>query len=313
MSVTTQPITAPNWQPLGELDFVPGPCPICKSPDGVALHKKTVAGFNIEFSRCTSCDALYARNRATAESLRRIFSSRDFFAAGQPGGDNIDYFDFIGGEKYLRMTAADRISRLRRFQARGRLLEVASAAGFFLIEAKEAGYDVSGVEFSGPMAKYASERWQVPVVPDSIELIDLPEHSFDVIASWGVLTIVQDPVAVFKKFHRALKPGGIWAFNTYYHDCLWHRLVRARWGILGVQTSQIFSRRLILETVEREGFRLLSRRRDTPHSDLLKIADQLAANIGWRQLPKILQNIGLASLIIRIPLPDVYEYIWRKS
>ena len=35
------------------------------------------------------------------------------------------------------------------------LLEVASAAGFFLAEVKAAGFDAAGVEFSNPMAAYA--------------------------------------------------------------------------------------------------------------------------------------------------------------
>lgn len=192
-------------------------------------------------------------------------------------------------------------------------MEVASAAGFFVIEAKLAGFDTAGVEISVPMAKYATERWGVPVRGESIELIELPPEEYDVIASWGVLTILRDPISVIRKFHRALKPGGIWACNTYYHDGFWHKLVGHRWNILGVQTSQIYSRRLLMDLATKEGFALLSRRRDWPHTDILKIADQLAVNTGWRWLVGAVQKAGIKDAIIKIPLPDVYEYIWRKT
>jgi SAM-dependent methyltransferase len=301
-----------EWISRGEIEFAERGCPICNSDDGQPMHSKTVAGFEMHYWKCRHCTALYARNPATTESLPRIFGSKDFFAAGEPGGDNIDYYDFIGGEKFLRLTARDRIRRIRKYQPAGRLLEVASAAGFFLVEAKAAGYTVEGVEISAPMAKYASERWSVPVVGRSIELMELPPDHYDVIASWGVMTILRDPVAAMDKFCRALKPGGLWAFNTYFYDGLWARLVGPRWNILGVQTSQIFSKKLLLDQVSAHGFELLSRQRDWPHTDLLKIADQLAKNTGWKWVLKVVQKTNTENLIVKIPLPDVYEYIWRK-
>jgi hypothetical protein len=126
------------------------------------------------------------------------------------------------------------------------------------------------------------------------------------------MTIIRDPVALIRKFHRALRPGGIWAYNTYYHDGLWPRLVRNRWDILVVNFSQIYSRRLMLEIVQREGFELLSRRRDWPYTDLMKVADKLVQNLKMTWLPGLLRRLGLDRLVIRVPLPDVYEYIWRK-
>jgi Methyltransferase domain len=77
-----------------------------------------------------------------------------------------------------------------------------------LVEAKMAGFDVQGMEMSRPMAVYATDRWGVAVTAGSIEHEVLPAEASDVIASWGVLTLLQDPIAVMRRFHRALKPAG---------------------------------------------------------------------------------------------------------
>jgi SAM-dependent methyltransferase len=193
------------------------------------------------------------------------------------------------------------------------MLEVASAAGFFLVEAKAAGYDVSGVEISAPMAAWASRRWGVEVVPESIESVELPPQEYDVIASWGVMTIIQDPIAFIRKLHQALKLGGIWAFNTYYHDGIWSRIVGNRWDILVVNFSQLYSRRSIVEIISREGFELVYRRRCRPHTDLMKIADKLAQNLRMGWLPGSFRRLGLGDVIFQIPLPDVMEYVFRKK
>jgi hypothetical protein len=163
------------------------------------------------------------------------------------------------------------------------------------------------------MAKYASERWRIPVLAESVEHVELAPEIYDVIASWGVLTILRDPIGIFRKFRRALKPGGVWAFNTYYHDGLWHRVLGRRWNHLGVQLSQVFSRKLLIDSVANEGFRLLSVRRDRPYTDVLKVADQLVVITGWKWLVGAAQKFRLKDLIVRIPLPDVYEYVWRRQ
>jgi hypothetical protein len=77
-----------------------------------------------------------------------------------------------------------------------------------LVEAKMAGFDVQGMEMSRPMAVYATDRWGVAVTAGSIEHEVLPAEASDVIAFWGVLTLLQDPIAVMRRFHRALKPAG---------------------------------------------------------------------------------------------------------
>ena len=51
------------------------------------------------------------------------------------------------------------------------------------------------------------------------------------IASWGVMTILHDPRAIMAKSTGTLKPGGVWAFNTYDNRSLWARMFGSRWYI----------------------------------------------------------------------------------
>ena len=303
----------PEWKPLRKIEYVSTVCPICKSGRFRLKYSKKIRDIHMCYYVCLECKVLYANPRAAVESLRQIYASSDFFSGGSPGGDHLNYHDFIGGEKYLRMTARDRLMRIKKYCSRGKMLEVASAAGFFLAEAKAAGYEVSGVEFSEPLASFASKKWNVSVIPESIERIDFPEGVYDVIASWGVMTIIQDPLAIIRKFYRALKPGGVWAFNTYYYEGLWPRIVGSRWDILTVNFSQLYTKQLLIDLISKNGFKLLSRRRERPYTDLMKIADKLVQTLKMSWLPSFLRRCGMGELIVKIPLPDVMEYIWEKQ
>lgn len=272
--------------------------------------EKEFQDVELHFGVCATCSTLYADPRMTLESLRTLYDSEEFFEGKE---SNLNYYSFLSGETYLRRTAKGRIDRFKALTNGPRLLEVASAAGFFLAEAKAAGFEAEGVEFSGPMARYASERWEVPVTAGSIEEVDLSAATYDVIASWGVMTIIRDPKAVMAKFHAALKPGGVWAFNTYSRQSLWGRLMGGRWYILVPNTSQIHDDDTLKRLLDEAGFDLVARRRDRPYASVERLLFVLLSHISHGVRDKFFEKVHfLNKLVIPFRAPDAFEYVCVK-
>jgi len=296
---------------LGAVEFEPTTCPVCGGADVDKRLEKTVHGIHVRFGLCTNCTTLYANPRATVASLRNIYDSEEFFEGRE---DNVNYYSFLSGEQYLRRTARGRINRFRPYVRGRRLLEVASAAGFFLAEAKAAGFDASAIEMSGPMARYAAERWGVPVTAGSIEEVALEPEAYDVIASWGVMTILRDPRAVLAKFHAALAPGGVWAFNTYDNRSLWGRAFGARWYILVPNTSQIHCDRTLRRLLDEAGFDLVSRRRDRPYASVERLLFVLLSHLpGGAVRDKFFEPLHfLNRFVVPMRAPDAFEYVCVK-
>jgi SAM-dependent methyltransferase len=265
----------------------------------------------MHFVLCRECHTLYANPRVSRASLPNLYASQEFFEGKD---DNINYYSFTAGEDYLSRTARSRLAQIGKYAKGKKLLEVASAAGFFLKEAKAAGYDAEGIEISKPMAEWASKRWQVPIRAASIEDLELEPESYDVIASWGVFTILRDPRSVLRKFHGALKSGGVFAFNTYYNESLWGRLWGSNWYILVLNTSQIHSRETLKSLLAESGFRLVQRRREWPYASIKYAIFQLASHVPGAVRASWLDRIdALNRVVVRVPAPDVYEYVCVKE
>jgi SAM-dependent methyltransferase len=300
----------PEFKPLGTLDFEPTTCPVCGGSQVARTMHKNFQDVELHFGICAKCGTLYTNPRLTVESLRTLYSSQEFFEGGE---GNLNYYSFLSGETYLRRTARGRLSRIAEHSKGTKLLEVASAAGFFLAEAKDAGFDPEGIEFSGPMAHYAADRWEVPVTAGSIEEIDLDRETYDVIASWGVMTILRDPKAVMAKFHEALKPGGVWAFNTYDCTSLWGRMFRSSWYILVANTSQIHNDKTLRRLLDEAGFDLVARRRDRPHASVERLLFVLLSHVSHGVRDKFFKRVHfLNKVIVPVAAPDAFEYICVK-
>jgi SAM-dependent methyltransferase len=300
----------PEFRELGALEFEPADCPICGEHEIDRELRKIVHGIPLRFGTCLNCGTLYADPRLTVASLNALYGAEEFFEGRQ---NTLNYYSFLSGEEYLRRTARGRIKRLGERTSGQRLLEVASAAGFFLVEAKNAGFDVEGIEISRPMAEFASNRWGVPVTAGSIEEINLDIGHYDVIASWGVMTILRDPRAIMAKFHGALKPGGVWAFNTYDNGSLWGRMFGSRWYILVPNTSQIHNDRTLRRLIDEAGFDLVARRRDRPYASLERLLFVLLSHTSKGVRDKFFEKVhSLNRLVIPVLAPDAFEYICVK-
>jgi len=90
-----------------------------------------------------------------------------------------------------------------------RLLDVGCAFGFFLDMARGAGFDVKGIEVSGPLAAQAAARYGLDVEIGALADVREPPGSFDVVTMWDVLEHCADPLDTLKQCAGLLKPSGL--------------------------------------------------------------------------------------------------------
>lgn len=112
-------------------------------------------------------------------------------------------------EPNLRSLARKRLRVLENFREfkKNRLLEIGCAAGFFLSEAKEMGWDGTGIEVSSPEVDYARSLG-LDVRNESF--LDYSEElGFDVICAFFVIEHFPEQEMVWKKVFSLLNPGGM--------------------------------------------------------------------------------------------------------
>lgn len=95
---------------------------------------------------------------------------------------------------------------------RPRLLEIGCAAGFFLDEARRAGYRCEGLEVSEFAADYGRQQLNLEIQTASFLDVPLEAEAYDVIAAFYVIEHFAQQRTVFQKIADALKPGGAFLF-----------------------------------------------------------------------------------------------------
>jgi SAM-dependent methyltransferase len=151
--------------------------------------------------RCGACGFLFAPV-ASAGELKELYDAEYFDA--YPGGEPYDF-----DEAQRRFEARRRVAFVRQHVPGGRLLEVGAASGWFLGEAKAAGFDPVGIEPAADVAAGAAQRWDVVVQGTTIEEADLPRGGFDVVVAWHALEHIAAPAGALQRLREALRPGGL--------------------------------------------------------------------------------------------------------
>ena len=140
--------------------MIPQPaCPACLSkerfgPVNINRWEGDWPGY-----RCRQCGHRYHDPMPDADDLKRMYTAEYFDPGGHcrpltPGG----YFD---NEERIR---GETTGLLDRIDGRsGRFLEIGCAAGFYLDEARKAGFEVQGLELSDDMAAHARDKLNLKV------------------------------------------------------------------------------------------------------------------------------------------------------
>jgi SAM-dependent methyltransferase len=104
-----------------------------------------------------------------------------------------------------------RLRQVERRAAAGSLLDIGCGDGLFLKVARDAGWQVEGIEFSPEGARRASERLGRPVAVGDLARGGMLRGPFDVVTLWHVLEHLPDAAAMLEAARRRLRPGGLLA------------------------------------------------------------------------------------------------------
>ncbi len=211
--------------------------------------------------RCPSCGLVFRAELPDEQALSRIYDENYF-------RDRLDAVDRHGYADYVRDAPLHRASALRRLRLlngrlpqRGRLLDVGCAAGFFVDEARRAGWEASGIDVSEAMVDWARTELRVPVVCTTFARAEVEPAPLDAITMWDYIEHSIEPRKDLAKAREHLRPGGIVALSTGDIGTLSARLAGRRWHLLTPEHHNFFFatgtlRRLLRET----GFDVLEAR-----------------------------------------------------
>ncbi|MGV3666527.1 MAG: class I SAM-dependent methyltransferase [Leptospira bouyouniensis] len=110
--------------------------------------------------------------------------------------------------KWVPIHSGDK-NRKEPFQNQS-LLEIGSAAGFFLDEARNSGYQTKGLELSPKEVEYSKTKLGLTVERCSVLAVEEAEwkESFDTIAAFFVIEHIEDIEGIWKRLTTWLLPGG---------------------------------------------------------------------------------------------------------
>lgn len=200
----------------------------------------------------------------------------------------------------------DRLRYLPRARKNARLLDVGAAAGFFVEQARLAGWDAEGLEVNRWAAGYAREHLQVKVREGLLEEAGYADREFAMVTMWELIEHVPDPRALVRGVARILQPGGHLALSTPDAGSLAARLAGRRW--LGWKKIPehvfFFDERTLRRLLEEEGFEIVSRRYVSLTVRLAYALERLATLLGLPWIARVPRRIG--NLPIRVnPLYDL--------
>ena len=134
------------------------------------------------------------------------------------------------------------------------LLDIGCGNGDFLLNAREAGWVVSGVE-PDMMAVEIAQKRGLNVVLGTIDYLALQSNCFDAITLSHVIEHVHDPMKLLQAMNRLLKPDGIVYIDTPNIQSVGAQLFRNSWrGIEAPRHLVIFSTEGLVKLLSLTGF-----------------------------------------------------------
>ncbi len=181
---------------------------------------------------CTGCGLVYVTPRLQGQALLDVYDA-GYWKSSNP--KQRGYADYAREAALYLKTYRKRWALVQQWlPARGRILDLGCAAGYFLRVAQEHGHDVHGIEMSAAIAGEAvqalgADRVHIGTLEEGIAAKGHADGTFDLITLWDVVEHIPEPQPVLRRLRALLKPGGKLLLETQNVASRWANWLGPRW------------------------------------------------------------------------------------
>ncbi len=225
-------------------------CPVCDNRSHIIfLYKRK--GYDIY--KCRIC-GLGITEIPENFNLLDIYTE-DYYQGGQDDG----YSDYLGSENALRLEFRKDVNILKRYSKLGdSLLEIGSAYGFFLKEAKDF-FDVKGLEVSNAAVEYCRKNGQNVFQGILTEdIIDRLSSKFKVIVFLDVIEHISNPNEFFYNLEKITSKGSLLMLTTGNFSSFFSRLLGKYWRLMTPPQHVFFySKKSLVKLLKKYGYEII--------------------------------------------------------
>jgi len=185
----------------------PRTCPYCDNAASELVGREKLI---LALRRCTGCGLLFRTPKDEPAAARKYYETR-YNTAATPATD-LPTMEVLAAAKASKFKGSrwdftEKVDFVKGFGGKT-LLEFGCSWGYTLAQFREAGYDVTGFEYSRPRASFGREHLGLDILEEYAQIDAVPDNSFDVIFTNHVLEHLPDLKVAFRLFARLLAPGG---------------------------------------------------------------------------------------------------------
>ena len=267
-------------------------CPLCHS------HSFAPRFSNERMSvvRCGGCGLVMCDPQPDDDTLERIYTETYFIGSDR---DDLDVQTGFLKRGTARLQLAEIVAYVEDRgpgPTRPRVLEVGCGNGDFLMEARDAGFDIQGVDVSESAVAIANRiLGEGTARAGRLEDLNIAEGSLDIVVLADVIEHVRDPAHLMNRVRRILKPGGVVFVATPSLDSLSARLMGRFWVEYKLEHLFYFDQRTISRLLVQAGFGNIA---VTPGRKVLSVAYIIAH---FERFPVPLLTPGLKFLKLLLP------------